>query len=262
VSSVYPLSTYALGIDVSQAQGANLDWPGIAASGVHFAIIKASEGQGYEDPQWQRNVKGAKAAGLLVGAYHYFWSKRAADVQAQNYLKVAGGFDLDLPPVIDFESLQGMTPGDAIHRAHEFTILTEQLWQRPVLVYTYPNFWRTTIQYPGLDPVAKQQGLNLAKRDLWIAHYGVSQPSVQWPFKDWKFWQFDGDGGRRLPQGTDSDFNWFRGTPEELKAYCASTKPAARTVVEPHWSAASNAPANPLGWADRAERERGGDGHG
>ncbi|MGR6763258.1 GH25 family lysozyme [Paenibacillus sp. ALE3] len=36
-----------------------------------FAFVKASQGQRYVDPTFIANVKGARAAGLLLGAYHF-----------------------------------------------------------------------------------------------------------------------------------------------------------------------------------------------
>lgn len=59
------------GIDVSRYQG-NIDWAKVKASGMTFVFIKATEGQTYTDPNFQTNVTGALAAGMLVGTYHFF----------------------------------------------------------------------------------------------------------------------------------------------------------------------------------------------
>jgi len=58
------------GIDVSHWQG-TIDWSKVAASGVSFAIAKASEGKSVVDPTYAENVAGASAAGIRIGAYHF-----------------------------------------------------------------------------------------------------------------------------------------------------------------------------------------------
>ncbi|MDQ0046053.1 GH25 family lysozyme M1 (1,4-beta-N-acetylmuramidase) [Paenibacillus polymyxa] len=60
----------AQGIDVSRYQG-NIDWNVVKADGISFTFIKASQGQRYVDPTFLTNAKGAKAAGVLLGAYHF-----------------------------------------------------------------------------------------------------------------------------------------------------------------------------------------------
>jgi LysM repeat protein/GH25 family lysozyme M1 (1,4-beta-N-acetylmuramidase) len=54
------------GIDISKHQR-GID---IAATGSQFAIIKATEGIGYTDPEFRANLDAARRAGDLVGFYH------------------------------------------------------------------------------------------------------------------------------------------------------------------------------------------------
>ena len=70
--NVYPLR----GIDVSNHQG-QIDWPRVAKDDVAFAIIKATEGGDFVDKSFARNIEAARAAGLTVGAYHFFTFCRA-----------------------------------------------------------------------------------------------------------------------------------------------------------------------------------------
>ncbi|MBI3647932.1 MAG: hydrolase, partial [Actinobacteria bacterium] len=58
------------GIDVSHWQG-KIDWTKVAADGVTFAIVKATEGRNYVDPMYATNAAGATANGIAVGAYHF-----------------------------------------------------------------------------------------------------------------------------------------------------------------------------------------------
>lgn len=203
-----------LGTDVSKWQGPKLDWGAIAAMGVRFAFCKATEHVGHVDPTFERNAPAAAKAGLLVGSYHVLRPEADVQRQAEHYFKVAGGRGL-LPPVLDFE-LTGKLPGpEVVRRGLAFVEATEALWGKPCIVYTGNWFWRLLG-----DPEAPAFGA----RPLWIAHYGVKEPAVPRPWKQrgWAFWQFDGNGGRRLP-GVDGDFNWFRGTEDDLRALCDRT---------------------------------------
>ena len=77
------------GIDVSY-WNAGIDWPKVRATGQRFAITKATEGITYKDPTFNNNWSGAKAAGLLRGAYHFFRCNVDAQKQADyfiNYVK-------------------------------------------------------------------------------------------------------------------------------------------------------------------------------
>ena len=57
------------GVDVSLHQGV-IDWRRVAADGVSFAYIKATEGGDHTDPLFAGNWERAARAGLQRGAYH------------------------------------------------------------------------------------------------------------------------------------------------------------------------------------------------
>lgn len=59
------------GVDVSSYQG-KIDWNVIASQGISFAFVKATEGSSLVDPCFASNYGNAAAAGLQVGAYHFF----------------------------------------------------------------------------------------------------------------------------------------------------------------------------------------------
>ena len=63
--AAHPALTF--GIDVSSYQGA-IDWPKVAAAGVRFAIVKASDWK-QADKRFTRNWHGSAAAGLRRSAY-------------------------------------------------------------------------------------------------------------------------------------------------------------------------------------------------
>jgi lysozyme len=95
----YPL----WGIDVSHHQGA-IDWATVAQEpNLVFAYLKASEGGDWRDPRFAENLQQARAAGLKVGAYHFFTFCRAPLEQAANFLEVAPRDSAALPPAVDVE---------------------------------------------------------------------------------------------------------------------------------------------------------------
>lgn len=97
------------GIDVSHWQG-TVDWTKVKAAGIRFAIIKAggSDAGCYTDSQWETNYKGAKAAGIPVGAY-YFVGKNcvtaaAGKADAERFLQILKGKQLEYPVYMDNEA--------------------------------------------------------------------------------------------------------------------------------------------------------------
>ena len=84
------------GIDVSHWQG-TIDWNKVKAAGIKFAIIKAggSDAGFYTDSKWEANYKGAKAAGIPIGAY-YFVGKdcvtaAAGKADAERFIQILKG---------------------------------------------------------------------------------------------------------------------------------------------------------------------------
>ncbi|MEC0370902.1 glycoside hydrolase family 25 protein [Paenibacillus chibensis] len=209
----------AQGIDVSHHQGV-INWAKVAASGISFAFIKAT--QNSMDPQFLANVKGAKAAGLLIGAYHYLDDKVTtvdmARAAAQTFFKAivaAGGVDVfDLPFVLDYESNENKLTALAITAiAKAFMEEVQRYTGRVPMLYTYPEFIKN---FSGLT-----------KYPLWIARYSNQVPVDASGWRRWEFWQYsDGSVGGMLPTGGRSvpgiagpvDLNEFDGTVEQVYA--------------------------------------------
>ena len=73
------------GVDVSDWQVSNLS--AMAAAGAKFAIVKLSEGTGYQNPKAQGQISSAKANNMLTMGYHYahFGADSNRAVQEGNY---------------------------------------------------------------------------------------------------------------------------------------------------------------------------------
>jgi GH25 family lysozyme M1 (1,4-beta-N-acetylmuramidase) len=99
------------GIDVSRYQTVT-SWSRVKSAGYQFVIIKASERNNLESPVWLRYARDARAAGLLIGSYHFARpAQSSAASQASYYvdrLQEAGWRSgRDLPPVLDIEDTGG-----------------------------------------------------------------------------------------------------------------------------------------------------------
>ena len=110
-------SSGTMGIDVSKHNG-NIDWNAVKNSGVSYVIIRCgyrgySTGVLVEDPKFRSNIKGAKAAGLKVGAY--FFSQAVNEVEAVEEASMAidlvKGYGLNYPLFLDVEASGGRADG-------------------------------------------------------------------------------------------------------------------------------------------------------
>lgn len=188
-----PDSGYIEGIDVSHWQGP-IDWARVAASGRKFAFMKASDSTTYVDPTYPTNDAGARAAGLVVGAYHFARPDLTpGDAVAEadhfaNQLRLGSG---DLPPVLDLEQTGGLGVPD-LHAWVEAFL--EQLYVRTGvrgIIYVSPSFWTNRMGNSGWFAA---HGYNV----LWIAHWTTAPepwvPADNWGGKGWTFWQYTSDG--------------------------------------------------------------------
>lgn len=91
-----------IGIDISAHNG-DIDFRKVAAEGIDFAIIKATEGGTFKDKKFIDNIRLAREAGLKTGAYHFFRFDTPGYMQGLNFLNSVRGRQLDLPLVIDLE---------------------------------------------------------------------------------------------------------------------------------------------------------------
>ncbi|MGN8227413.1 glycoside hydrolase family 25 protein [Paenibacillus polymyxa] len=213
----------AQGIDVSRYQG-NIDWKVVKADGISFAFIKASQGQRYVDPTFITNAKGARAAGVLLGAYHFVdaTSVEAAKAEARHFAEVleqiGGAKALDLPAVMDYENNPGNLSKTLISAvALAFLLELERLTGRKPIIYTGNAF-------------AANFNASLGGYKLWIARYSDTRvPSDTATWKRWDIWQYS-DSGKIKGIAGNVDLNEFDGTADELRT--RFNKKGENTVTE------------------------------
>ena len=98
------------GIDVSYAQG-SIDWQKVKASGVEFAMLRASRGPvsstrpASEDTTFKRNITEATEAGIKVGVYHYLYAHTVSEAkqEAKFFIKTISPYQISYPVVLDVE---------------------------------------------------------------------------------------------------------------------------------------------------------------
>lgn len=234
------------GIDVSLVQGL-VDWPAVAASGVAFAFCKVAEGTTYRDPRAAANLAGARAAGLVVGAYNVVRPSAASDPAAQArthhaaVVALGGGLWGDLPHAVDFEENAGLTSVELSVWLDVHVAEMTRLLGRPPVLYTFPSWWK---------PLAAIAGPATARTALWFASYGADTGSapaafkptnpVPLPWNSCRFWQYTDRG--RLSNGTAVDADLFDGTIDELRAMCLS---AATDGFQPEAVPPDTTPTDP-----------------
>lgn len=159
------------GIDVSNHQG-EIDWAAVADDGIGAAMIKATEGNDYEDPRFQENWTRSAEAGVLRGAYHFFTLCSPGAQQAENFLAAAPPDDEALPPAIDLELIgacEERPPRSVVSQELEdFRQAVEEAWSRPLLVYARGDF-------------RSEYDLGeLASNPQWVTHFFIRPRDDAW----------------------------------------------------------------------------------
>lgn len=188
------------GIDVSYYQG-KIDWPKVKAMEedgvrVKFAIIKATEGVMLVDPYFQRNWREAAKTGIVCSAYHFFRPKKSGDWQARFFLQTVNFEKGDLPPVVDIEELNGVSPANMRKELKAFLSHVERKTGVKPIIYSGLSFYKDYLdgyfeEYP-----------------MWVAHY--YQPQLKLESSKWIFWQHS-DKARINGINHAVDFNAFNG---------------------------------------------------
>jgi GH25 family lysozyme M1 (1,4-beta-N-acetylmuramidase) len=180
---------YKEGIDVSHWQG-TIDWLKVANAGKTFAIAKATEGIGFKDDKYARNKAGAQANGMKFGAYHFGRPKNDPIQEADWFVSQ---MDLErgmLIPTLDIEVTDGKGPTAMTTWTKAFLARVYQRTGVKAMIYTSPAFWRNNLN-------DSRWFADNGYKVLWVAHWGVTSPSVpasNWGGKSWTFWQYTSSG--------------------------------------------------------------------
>ena len=193
------------GIDVSTHQG-DIDWSGVRASGINFAMIKATQGRSvtgtyrdFTDSKFVQNIIGANRNGIRVGVYHYLTAQSVAEAmhEAEYFLSVIDPYKsiIDLYAAVDVEEDKYL-PRDK-------TLLTQ-------IVYAFCS----RVQAAGYDPIIYTNPnyltyrLNdVSKYPLWLALWRNKTivPTVQ-QYPNLRMWQWGSETVDGIKGNVDANF--------------------------------------------------------
>jgi hypothetical protein len=155
------------GVDISQYQKDTYR-PSEADA---FAFVKATEGHTVRNPHHDEQVTRLRAAGLVVGHYHWIWP---GDLPAQvDYFAEHANVRAGDIVALDWENPDPVVPNsdkDAMLR-----LLQQRFPDNRVILYTYTGYWR------------HHDTSGFVGDGLWIAHYGVAKPGITSPYLFWQY---------------------------------------------------------------------------
>jgi GH25 family lysozyme M1 (1,4-beta-N-acetylmuramidase) len=200
-------SETTLGIDVSKWQQV-IDWPTAYQAGYRFANIRVGNGTKL-DEYFESNWQGAKDAGFIVGAYHFFQPSMDPVAQADFVVAHVGLLDPDeLPVTLDLEWVEsGAMPTEESIQTW-VGIVTNGTGKVP-MVYTSAGYW---------NPLFDDEFGDLP---VWVAHWDTDCPVLPSSWSEWWFWQTGGGPVPGVP-GDIVDLNLFNGNLQDLQNFASA----------------------------------------
>ena len=187
------------GVDVSEFQG-DIDWTQVKQAGIDFAFIRIGyrtygDGVVTYDNAFQRNIEGAQAAGIKVGAYFFSQATTVDEAvdEADAVIDALAPYDITYPVVYDWELVyhdNARTDDVSVEALADCCVaFCERVKDSGYIPMIYQN---TGTAMHKLDlPRVKDY-------DFWLAEY-AEKPSF---YYDFKIWQYSNTG--RIP-GIEGD---------------------------------------------------------
>lgn len=202
------------GIDAARFQ-TSIDWNTARANGVNFAFLKATEGGDLLDIEFKNHWRNAGRAGVVRGAYHFYYFCTTPEVQAQWFIQNVPRSRGALPPVLDMEwnpfsptCAKVRPPAAEVQRQMRvwLRIVEAHYGQRPI-IYTTPRFY-------------EENNLKSFRGYEYWLRTTAKTPREAFPGQSWKFWQYSATGIIPGIKG-DVDLNAFSGSREACNAWLA-----------------------------------------
>jgi GH25 family lysozyme M1 (1,4-beta-N-acetylmuramidase) len=204
------------GVDVASYQhpsGAAIDWPEVAADGIQFAAVKATEGDYYQNPYALTDLAQAKAAGLSVLAYAFAipngnGASASPVTQADYLLSYLKQGSIRVPPImLDIEynpyrggECYGLSQSAMVSWIAKFAATVRAKTGAEPVIYTPPAWWQACTGGSG----------RFRQLPLWVPGYtSASSPPLAPGWSTWAFWQYSSTGQVNGIQG-DTDLDQLR----------------------------------------------------
>lgn len=194
------------GIDVSTYQGYPA-WDRVAADGVEFAMIKATQGKAesssaylFVDSKFHYNIESATSAGIRCGVYHYLTAKSADECEREAlfFLQTIEPFRdrIELWAAVDVESrhLEGMGKAELSAIVMQFCDIVRDAGYAP-MVYTNPDWLRNRLA-------------GIGDADLWLALWR-DRENIPTGYPRLKIWQWGADYVDGINGEVDSNIGLF-----------------------------------------------------
>ena len=208
---VMPDGSRVWGVDISHWNLPGVDLQRMKDMfGLSFVFIKMCDGS-LNTKYFPEHVATAEAAGIPWGPYVWLYRGVNVNIEAQTtaWSNRAKQYKPDLPVQIDAEwtkyagNWSNPTTSD-LNAAHNSF---QSKYGEPAETYTSPGYANQYLQ-----------GFDFTKRGNWVAQWGVSQPTVSYP---WEWHQFTSklDGSILDPGGNlGLDGNYFNGNAQDFAA--------------------------------------------
>jgi lysozyme len=167
-------------IDVSN--NSKVDNWNTVKTNVDGIYIKATEGSTYTDPAFATFANGAKKAQVPFGFYHYLWpNSNAKNIkqQADYFCNAIKKYKYELYPVLDIEVTNGQNAKTISSNVKTFSEEFSRVANQKIMIYCSPNFANHYLT-----------DKSLTKYPLWIADYGVNDPSETIIWNTFDVWQY------------------------------------------------------------------------
>jgi GH25 family lysozyme M1 (1,4-beta-N-acetylmuramidase) len=179
-------------IDVSEHNG-SVDWKRVSGR-MAGAYVRVADGDHHDPTYGPERIAEIRANKLVWGPYYFGRvasaqnSERSGTAEAKMAIDFAraGGWPRpgDLPMAYDFETLNGQSAAKAARHIGQFVRAYSKEMGHLPLIYTMPGMW------PSVDrELTSRDRAFISRCPLWIAHWGVSHPTVPAPWRSWSIWQ-------------------------------------------------------------------------
>ncbi|MFT8409911.1 GH25 family lysozyme [Schleiferilactobacillus perolens] len=233
------------GIDIASYQ-AGIDLGAVPGD---FAIVKATQGTGYTNPDFARQVAQTLSSGKLLGFYH-FLEVGNIQSQADYYLSKVGPYVGKGILVLDYERYQDVSG------SHLPTVDEAKQW----LDYIKSKTGVAPLIYMGLADENRLDWSSVAKSyGLWVAQYNNNNPVYGYQPRDIfgsvKHWPFTAifqytSIGQLSGWGSNLDLNIFYGDRSAWEKYAKGNGSYVSIAPSPTPSKPTPAPAPANSWKD------------
>ncbi|MGI8967170.1 MAG: GH25 family lysozyme, partial [Limisphaerales bacterium] len=220
-----------LGIDVSRWQG-TINWTSVKGAGYTYAWSQATRGAYLVNANFTANMSNGKAAGVLMGAYHFaFPATNSPSTEADYFWATAGPYILadgkTIMPMLDIEEFNGYVGASSYSDWANQWYNNVKAKAAAVGVTIKPVLYSSASFMCNFNSSCSGFG-------SWVANYNGQDPQTGTPWScctscnfwgggAWNFWQYSSTGSVPGISG-NVDLDVFNGT--SVSAWVATTQAA------------------------------------